>query len=484
MAIQFNTVPTTRVPGFYAEFSPRSQPGASALIRPTVIVGQMLSGGTGVAGTQYQITSAAQAAALFGAGSTITSMVAAYRANDPNGELYAIGLADNSEGTAASGTITFEGTTTAAGSFVFWVAGRRVVVDVATGTTAANCALAAETAINAIGTLPVTSSDSAAVLTVTARHKGVIGNDIKIYLDPDAPLPAGAVAPVIVQLSSGAGALAADGTTALGELEVDAIVIAMSDDTTLDAWKAVTDDRWGPTELKFGHVFAGMVDSVTNLAAHGVDRNDPYASILGMVGAFSPTYDIAAAFAGACMVRLRNDPAANLNGVQIKGIRGAAYEDRLTFAESEVLLGNGIATTQMDRSGAVTIERPITTYQRDSTGEDDTAWLDIQTPFSAARFTRRMRARINRVGLGAKLANDGAPIGGGQNVVTPAYLRAEILGEYQQMEIDGLVEDPAGFESDLIVERNVADPTRVDILFPPNWVNQYLITAAQIRFVV
>lgn len=483
MAIQFDTVPVTRVPGFYAEFSPRSQPGASALIRPTVIVGQMLTG-TGVAGTQYRITSAAQAAALFGAGATITSMVAAYRANDPNGELYAIGLADNAAGTQAAGSITFSGTTTAAGSFVFWIAGRRVEVDVATGTTAANCALAAETAINAIGSLPVTSADTAAVLAVTARHKGVVGNQIKVYLDPDAPLPAGATAPAIVQLTSGAGALAADGITALGELEVDAIVISFADDVSLDNWGFVATTRWGPTELKFGHVFSAMVDTVTNLAAHGVDRNSPYASILGMVGAFSPAYDLAAAFAGACMVRLRNDPAANLNGAPIRGIRGAAYTARLTFAESEILLGNGIATTQMDRSGAITIERPITTYQRDSTGEDDTAWLDIQTPFSASRFTRRMRARINRVALGAKLGDDGAPVGGGQNIVTPAYLRAEILGEYQQMQVDGLVEDPEGFETDLIVERNALDPARVDILFPPNWVNQYLITAAQIRFVV
>jgi phage tail sheath gpL-like len=50
------------------------------------------------------------------------------------------------------------------------------------------------------------------------------------------------------------------------------------------------------------------------------------------------------------------------------------------------------------------------------------------------------------------------------------------------METLGLVENIEQFKTDLIVERNVQDPNRLDFLLPPDLVNQFIVGAAQIQF--
>ena len=47
---------------------------------------------------------------------------------------------------------------------------------------------------------------------------------------------------------------------------------------------------------------------------------------------------------------------------------------------------------------------------------------------------------------------------------------------------NGLVEDLANFKSHLIVERNVNDPNRLDVLYPPDLINQLRIFAVLAQF--
>ena len=46
----------------------------------------------------------------------------------------------------------------------------------------------------------------------------------------------------------------------------------------------------------------------------------------------------------------------------------------------------------------------------------------------------------------------------------------------------GLVENMDLFKANLIVERNANDPNRVDILFPPDLINQLRIMAMLVEF--
>jgi phage tail sheath gpL-like len=95
---------------------------------------------------------------------------------------------------------------------------------------------------------------------------------------------------------------------------------------------------------------------------------------------------------------------------------------------------------------------------------------------------RRLQSIITSKYGRHKLANDGTKYGPGDAIVTPSVIRNELIGEYQRMETDGLVENSALFAKYLIVERDANNPNRLNVLFPPDYVNQLRIFALLNQF--
>ncbi|MDE2440503.1 MAG: phage tail protein, partial [Betaproteobacteria bacterium] len=81
-----------------------------------------------------------------------------------------------------------------------------------------------------------------------------------------------------------------------------------------------------------------------------------------------------------------------------------------------------------------------------------------------------------------KLANDGTRFGAGQAIVTPSVIRGELMAEYSDMEELGLVENRTLFAKYLIVERDSSNPNRINVLLPPDLVNQLRIFALLNQF--
>ena len=53
---------------------------------------------------------------------------------------------------------------------------------------------------------------------------------------------------------------------------------------------------------------------------------------------------------------------------------------------------------------------------------------------------------------------------------------------YRRLELEGIVENADLFKKYLIVERNASNPNRLDVLFPPDYVNQLRIFAVLNQF--
>ena len=128
------------------------------------------------------------------------------------------------------------------------------------------------------------------------------------------------------------------------------------------------------------------------------------------------------------------------------------------------------------------IERAITTYQTNAFGSSDNSYLDVSTLFTLAFILRDLKTVITSKYPRHKLASDGTHFGSGQAVVTPSIIRAELIAEYQKLEEKALVENLDAFKQNLIVERNADDPNRVDVLLPPDLVNQLRIFAVLAQF--
>ena len=197
-----------------------------------------------------------------------------------------------------------------------------------------------------------------------------------------------------------------------------------------------------------------------------------------------PVWIWAAVIAATALASLETDPARPLQTLVLTGVIPPALEDRWTMEERNLLLHDGIATFMVQAGDVVAIERQVTMYQTNRWGMPDPSYLDVNTPATLGYIRYATRARILQKYPRHKLASDGTRYGAGQAIVTPSVIRGELLALYRELEEAGIVENFDQYKADLIVERNANDRNRVDVLAPPDLVNQFRIFAMKTMYVL
>ena len=66
--------------------------------------------------------------------------------------------------------------------------------------------------------------------------------------------------------------------------------------------------------------------------------------------------------------------------------------------------------------------------------------------------------------------------------MTPKIIKAELIAQYRFDEFLGRVENARAFKENLIVERDANDPNRINVLYPPDLINQLRIFAVLAQF--
>jgi len=143
---------------------------------------------------------------------------------------------------------------------------------------------------------------------------------------------------------------------------------------------------------------------------------------------------------------------------------------------------NGIAIQKIGGDGQPMIAREQTTYQLNQYGQSDDAYELVTTLSTLATLLRNQKAAITSKFPRHKLADDGTKFGPGQAIVTPGIIKAELINQYQQDMYNGLVEDLTNFKRNLLVERDPNDPNRVNVLYPPDLINQLRTFAVLAQF--
>ncbi|WP_368565492.1 phage tail sheath C-terminal domain-containing protein [Pseudoxanthomonas sp. UTMC 1351] len=484
--ISFNGIPVgIRTPGAFIEIdATRATQGLPPASHKILVIGQKLPTGTVAVNTPTRMLSVAQAEDAFGRGSMLAVMIAALKAANRTTDTFAIALDDDATGVAAAGAFDFTGSATGAGTLVLYVGGARLPVSVSVGMTAAQIAAAAATAINGYTALPVSAIANADRCAVAFRHKGAVGNDfdLRVNYGFGESLPPGvavAITPVTGGTENpGVGAAIA----ALGDDLYDTWVVPYLDAPNLTAIESELERRWGPMVQREGQAFAGAAGTLATMTTLGNSRNSKHLTLVG--AGMSPTPAWVVAAVTAAIDAAEPDPARPRQTLALPGCLAPIESARPTREERDVLLHEGISTLRVDDGGVVRIERLITTYQVNPQGDADTSYLDIETMRTLAYVRTAVRQRIADRFPRHKLANDGTWFGPGQAVATPKLIRAELQQLFREMERAGLVENFDQFKSDLIVERNANDPNRVDVLFPPDLINQLRVIAAQVQFLL
>lgn len=488
MTIGFDTIPgpaSLRKPGVYSEIdNSAAVRGPQSVTYRRLLIGQKLVAGTATAETLVRVTSAPQADTLFGAGSQLAGMVRAALAVDSYTELQVMPVADNAAGAAATGTLVFTGPATASGTISLMVAGRRVDVGVTSGDESTAIATAVAAAITAASDMPVTALAASSTVTTTCRHKGEAGNsiDLRVNYYTGQALPAG-VAVVITAMSGGtSNPDLSNALAALGDEWFQTWAVAGSDSATLADIKTELASRFAWDREIEGHAFVAARGTQGALGTLGDAHNSQHLTIVMANSEPMPAYEKAAETMAIAAYYAAIDPARPVQNLPYVWCLPPVAADRFTNEERNLLLFDGIATTKVDAGGVMQIERLITTYKTNTAGGSDISYLDSETLFTLMFIRHDWRDYILRKYPRHKLANDGTRYGIGQPVVTPVVMKAEAIAKFREWEEIGLVENIDDFKANLIGERNVSDPNRLDMLLPPDLVNQLRITANKIQF--
>ncbi|MCX8582824.1 MULTISPECIES: phage tail sheath subtilisin-like domain-containing protein [unclassified Gilliamella] len=490
MTISFNNFPSNiKVPLFYAEVDSSAantiqDNGAS------LIIAYPLADSSIERNKLIIMPSADQAKKLAGRGSQLSRMVESYRNIDNFGELFVIAVDEPTAGSNATGTIQISGTAEETGTLSLYIGNSKIQSQVTVSDSAEIIANGLHNAINTHLDLPVTAVLNNSTITLTAKNKGLSGNDIPLCFNyygtvggEDTP---DGLNIVINQMSGGTGTPNLTPViAAMGDKLLDFIAFPFNDLSSLATFNHEMDDttgRWSYARQLYGHAYTAKKGNLTELVEFGDKLNYQHISVAGYESRVQTGLDELIAMRTARnAIFIRNDPARPTQSGMLNGALPASDSNQFTLTEQQSLLSHGIATAYVS-SGNLLIQRDITTYQRNSYGIADNSYLDSETLHTLAYVLRKLRSVITSKYPRHKLANDGTRFGAGQAIITPAVAKAEINATYRQLELMGLVENFDVFKKNLIVERNINDPNRLDVLFPPDLVNQLRVFAVLAQF--
>jgi phage tail sheath gpL-like len=489
--INFNTIPSNiRVPLAYVEFdNTRAVSGTPAMPYKVLFIGQKVAAGSATAAVLNRVATSDAAIALFGAGSMLARMIQMFKTLNRTCETWAIALADDAAGVAATGLCRF-GPALAAGTFALYIGGDRVRIAVTATMTALQAATALAAAVNADATLPVTATVTAEDdVLLTAKHKGTIGNDIDLRLDyysDDASaecIPA-TLTPMGGVTAGSANPDVADAIAAMGDEWFQGIVTPYTDSANMALLEAELLSRWGGVRQIGGVAYCAYRGTHADSITFGDGRNSALVCCIPTGQNPNPPWIWAAAVAGQATASLAIDPARPLQTLPLTGLLPPPETSRWTMEERNLLLHDGLSSWNVDAGGVIRIERLVTMYQENAYGLPDPSYLSLNTPCTLEYLRYSLRARITNKFPRHKLADDGIDYGIGQAIATPKIIRAEIIALASEWAEAGLVENLDQFRTELVVERNANDRDRVDVLCPPDLVNQFVIFAAQVQFIL
>ncbi|MCF0222860.1 MAG: hypothetical protein HUK20_01185 [Fibrobacter sp.] len=489
MSIQFQEIPANNlVPIFATEFDNSSAAKSGPMPWKNVLIGQATK--TDAPSVPTQVFTDAEADSMFGEGSQIALMAKAFRKNAKNMEMYCLALQDSADGSKATGKITITGSATESAPLYLMIGGQSVVVTVLADDTAKTIAESIVAKVTELMNLPVTATSTEGVVTLTAKNKGIAGNDISIELNFNAGenTPSG-VTVAITKFTGGSGDTPYNATTVGSKIAgqwYNAIVLGHGDTNVVSSdvtyIKELLDECWTATVQKTGVMYYSVAGTLSVVTTAGGLRNSQVMCIPSIVKSPSLPCVIAAASAGCIAQCALNDPAVPLSNWPVYGVVAPKPEDRLIMSEENTILRSGAALLSAGDDGTVYLKRCVTTYKRNAAGVSDTSYQQLEKIHTLSYLRWDWNAYLGGKYPHAKLADDGNEYGPGQVVMTPSLGKAEILTRYKYWMSKGLVQNYDEFAKNVVVERDPDDDTAMNFLIPANLIDQLLICKSKIQF--
>lgn len=496
--ISFNNISENiRTPGHYAEID-NSRALQNLMPNPhkVLILGQKHSDGSGVFDTIYNISKDGLADGYFGPGSVLARMCSTFRLNNKNIELHAMAVGSGIGGVAASGTLNFSDAIrdtaeiSVPGTYYFLVAGTPITIDIPLSASGQAIASLLASGINANSKLPVHAVVATGSVRISAVQSGTLGNYIDLrqnfYAGQSNPLGFSRNVVITAMAGGTTDPDLGDAWAVIDGEQYHYICQPYIEAANLTEIEDELADRFGPMIDMQGHGFTAVRGTLASCTTLGNSRNSPHNTIIGAYNSPTCPEEWAAALTGIAANYLNNDPARPLQFLKLSGIVAPAVSDRFTQSERNTILYDGIATWICDNAGNVMIERCITTYQTNAYGLLDPSYLDVETLATLSEIRYQYKSRmVNRFLIPRfKLVDDTFPVQPGTYVAAPKTVKQEIISLFSLLQDSGLIENLEDFIANLIVERDSSDVNRINVLLPPDLVNQFRVLATVIQFLL
>lgn len=458
-----------RVLGIKTIFKDLRAGGILLLPQRVAVVGQGSTAST-YATTKRQVTSANEAATLYGFGSPVH--LAVLQLFPVNGDgvgtipVTVYPLVDDGSGVVSAGDIAPSGTVTKAGSFIIRVNN----IDsesfvVAIGDSLPDITAAMAAAVAAVLNLPITS---AAAITpdridTTSKWKGTSANDI--FIEVIGPTDTGIT---FATTQHTGGLVNPDVDTALTQVgnvweTMFLNCMDVADTTTLDKFDVFGEGRWGALVRKpIAGVFVGNLATGVTAATAVSDARKPDRTNSQLVapGSNDLPFVTAARQLARIVVLANNNPPHDYGSQDATGLTPGADGDQWTFVDRDSAIKKGSSSIQV-KDGVVNISDVVTFYH--PTGD----------PIPAFRYVvdivKLQQIYFNLDLIFATPEWDGAPLIPDNQPTTnrdakkPKSAVAAIAAMIDSLGLNAIISDPETAKASIVAEIDAGNPKRLNV---------------------
>lgn len=375
-------------------------------------------------------------------------------------------------GIAAQGRLTLSGEATGAGVLTVTLADTQVSVAAAGKDSAATCLTALAAAINAEPELPVTaemrepdeSAPGAAVVMLTAKDKGTLGNSLALSLKSTIP---GMTATAAGMSGGQQDPDIGDALAAVFGADYTLYCVPWAAETQLAALRDHLNAISGPLEQRRATAWLATTGTLAKATTLAGALNSGRISLACLPASPTPPECVSAAY--CAVAASEEDPARPLNTLALTGVSVPPDVARLSRTEQEVALKSGVTPLEVGPGNVVQIVRAISTYTVNAAGVADVSLLDMTTIRTLDYVAKAVRERIELRFPREKLSTR-----------TPPKVRSEILDVLRQLEALEIVEEVETNADGVLCERDMQDANRLNARIPSDVVNGLHVFAAVI----
>jgi phage tail sheath gpL-like len=455
-----------RVVGIKTIFRDLRGGGILFLPQRVAVVGQGSSASV-YSTTKQQVTSAGQAAALYGFGSPIHLAVLQLMPINGDGvgtiPVTIYPLVDDGSGVVSTGDITPSGSATAASAYIVRINNidsEQFVISV--GDSVASIVTAATAAINATLEMPVIATDGTTEVAVVSKWKGTSANDIVIEIVGSTTLG------VSFALTQPVGGLVNPDVSAaiaqVGDVWESMMLncLDVADTTTLDKYSVFGEGRWGALVRKPIVVFTGNTATAVAAATAVSDarKTDRVNSQLVAPGSNDLPLITAARQLARIVKVANNNPPQDYGSQDATGLTPGADGVQWTFLDRDSAIKKGSSSIQV-KDGVVNVSDVVTFYH--PTGD----------PIPAYRYVVdivKLQTIIFNLDLifatkewdGAPLIPDNQPTVN-RSAKKPKSAVAAVCAMIDSLALNAFISDPETAKANTLAEISSQNPKRLDV---------------------